>query len=185
MLHSTIWTPVLGWVAAIGAALGLAVAGPSETGLLGKLPSLSVKRLDQTPLALPQQLPSERTLAVVVFHEGQREEARAWIRGLRLEQEPAIAWLKLPVWNDPGDESRRRSIEQQLMQRHSSPAERARLVPIFTDRQAFARATGLAGTDHVSVLVIDRSGNVLAKAQGPFDQAKADALRATVLERNG
>jgi hypothetical protein len=164
--------------------VALAFASPNEVGLLGKLPPVSAKRLDQTPVSLPRELPSDRTLALVVFKREQREEALGWINGLHLRQEPPFAWLKLPVWNDPGDESGRRHIEAQLMERHPSPSDRARMVPLFTDTRAFVRAAGLDGTDHVSVLVVDRAGNVLAKAQGPYDEGKAQALRATLLAQN-
>jgi hypothetical protein len=184
MAMSTIWTPVLGWVAAAGAAVGLAVAAPHENWVLGKVPSVAAKRLDQTPMALPQELPSGRTLALVVFQGHQREEARSWIEGLQLHRDPSIAWLKMPVLNDPGDDKERRGIERRLLERHPSTAERARMVPLFTDRDAFVRATGLSGAEHASVLVLDREGNVLARAEGPFEQGKAQALRETLLAQN-
>jgi hypothetical protein len=177
----SIWTPVLGWaLAAVGAA-GLAVATPDEGSMLGKLPSLTAKRLDQTAIQLPDQLPSGRTLALVAFKGSQRGEVQSWIDGLRLHQEPRIAWLKLPVLNDPGDDKERRGIERRLLERHTTDADRARLVPLFTNRDAFVRAAGLADAEHASVLVLDRRGNVLARAQGPFHPHKAQALRETVL----
>ena len=181
---STMWTPVLGWVAAAGAAFGFAAGAPHEDWVLGKLPKLAAKRLDDTPLALPEQLPSHRTLAVVVFKGHQKEEARSWIEGLQLRREPGIAWLKMPVLPDPGDDKDRRSIERGLQERHAASDDRMRLVPLFTDREAFVRATGLSGTDHASVLVLDRRGNVLARAEGPFHPAKAQALRETLLARS-
>jgi len=147
---SPIFTPVMGWVAAAGAAFGLAVAAPHESGVLGKVPSILAKRLDHTPVQLPQEL-SGRTLALVVFQGHQREEAHSWIEGLQLHRDESIRWLKVPVHND---------------------------------RDAFVRATGLASADHASVLVLDRQGNVLARAQGPFDRDKAQALRETLLARN-
>jgi len=181
---STIFTPVLGWIAAAGAALGLAVAAPHENGVLGKVPRMVAERLDRTPLQLPQELPSGRTLALVVFDGHQREEARSWIDGLQLHSDRTIAWLKMPVLGDPGDEQQRRGILQRLLERHPGREERARLVPLFTDRAAFARATGLPGPDRASVLVLDREGNVLARAQGRFDPDKAQALRETLLASN-
>lgn len=172
----------MGWVGAIGAALALAIAAPSESGLLGRLPSFTAKRLhDQAPVVLPQQLPSARTLAVVVFRNAQQQEAQGWIDGLRLNQDPSIAWVRIPVLSDRNDETRRREKEAALLARYPAADDRARIMAIVADKEALVRATGLASTDHVSVLVLDRSGNVLAKAQGPYDPAKAQALRATVL----
>ncbi|TFZ08822.1 hypothetical protein [Ramlibacter humi] len=179
-----IWTPVLGWVAAVGAAVGLSLYAPHEAGVLGKVPTVSAKRLDQTQMVLPQQLPSGRTLALVVFNRSQREEVQSWIDGLGLQRDSSIVWVKLPVMNDPGDDKERRGIEQRLLERHPDQVDRARLVPLFTDREAFVRAAGLTNTDHASVLVIDRDGNVLARAEGPFDQKKGQALRETILAQN-
>jgi hypothetical protein len=182
-MASKIWTPLVGWVGAIGAAVALAFAAPNESGVLGKVPSLSAKRLDQTHVVFPQQLPSERTVAVVVFRREQREEAQSWIDGLGLHRGSDISWVRVPVWSikDPAE---REKIEQHLLKRYPEQADQARLLPVFTDREAFVRAAGLGSTDHVSVLVLDRDGNVLAKAQGPFDQNKAQAMRETVLAQS-
>lgn len=176
--------PVLGWVAAIGAAIGLAAFAPHERLVLGKVPPLAAKRLDQTHVSLPHGLPSERTLAVVVFKRSQREEAQSWVDGLRLHQDRDINWVRLGVVTDPGDEAKRREIEERLNQRHPGLADPYRSVRVFTDKEAFSRALGLGTADHASVVVIDREGNVLARAQGPFDADKAQALRKTLLAQN-
>jgi hypothetical protein len=182
MMAGTIWTPVLGWVAAIGAAFAFAFAAPSESGLLGKFPSFTAKRMhDQAPIALPQQLPSDRTLAIVVFKNAQQAEAQGWVDGLKLNQDPAISWIRIPVFSDRNDEAQRRTKEALLLARYPSDDERSRMMAVVTDKDAFVRTTGLTDTEHVSVLVLDRTGNVLAKAQGPYDEAKAQALRQTVL----
>jgi hypothetical protein len=183
-MTGTIWTPVLGWVAAIGAAFAFALAAPSESGLIGRFPSFTAKRMhDLAPVALPQQLPSERTLAIVVFSRTQQDEAQGWIDGLKLNQDRAISWVRIPVFSDRGDEAQRRTKEAMLLARYPTDDERSRVMAVVTDKDAFVRTAGLSDTQHVSVLVLDRNGNVLAKAQGPYDEARADALRATVLAR--
>lgn len=173
----TIWTPTLAWLG----ALMLALAAPNETNLLGRLPTLTAKRLDQQRMVLPHGLPAERTLALVAFQASQRDEIRSWIRGLRLDQDPSIAWFKMPVLSDPGSERARSEIESILLAGHARDIDRSRLVPVFTDRAAFIRAAGLTGTRHAWVLVLDREGKVLARAEGRFDQDKARALRETLL----
>ena len=177
----TIWTPTLAWLAAVTAALVLALAAPNESNFLGQLPKLSVKRLDQQRIVLPQELPAQRTLALVAFRSSHREEIRSWIQGLRLDQDDSIAWFKMPVLKDPGSERARSDIESILMARHPADIDRSRLVPVFTDRDAFMRATGLPGSEHAWVLVLDREGKVLARAEGRFDQDKAQALRETLM----
>jgi hypothetical protein len=177
----TIWIQVLAWLAAVTVALLLAFAAPNESTLMGRLPAMNAKRLNQQPIALPQGLPAGRTLALVSFTRGHRGEVETWIKGMQLRDSDAIAWLKMPVLDDPGSESARSDIENGMLARHSKEADRARLVPVFTDREAFMRAAGMSGPDHAWVLVIGRDGQVLARAEGEFNEEKGQALRETLL----
>ncbi|HEY8050187.1 MAG TPA: hypothetical protein VIE63_13510 [Ramlibacter sp.] len=183
-MKRTSWTPTFAWLAAAGVALGLAIASPDETNLMGRLPKFTAKRLDQQPLVLPSQLPAERSLALVAYTRHQRDEVQSWIRGMSLDANSAIPWFRLSVVNDPGSDTARSEVEQKLLARYPQQAERARLAPVFTNREAFARAAGVSGTEHAAVLVVDRDGHVLARAEGAFDEAKAQALRETLLARD-
>ena len=173
-------TPTLAWIAAISGALALAAAAPSETNVMGRLPSLTAKHLEQHRIE-PSPIPGGRTLALVAFDRTHRSEIRSWIDGLRLNQDSAIAWFKMPVLKDPGSERARSDIESRLQAGHGGAGPHARVVPIFTNPDDFIRAAGLSGKDHASVLVLNRDGRVLARAEGQFDEAKAQALRETLL----
>lgn len=176
-MRRTLWTPTLAWVAAAGGALVLAFASPSETTMMGRVPSPAAQRL-----GAPGQGSPDRVLAFVGFSRSQRPEINSWIRGLGLceEESAAIPWIKMPVLTDPGDEAARRAVEQRLVETHG-PRQSARLVPVFTDRDRFVREAGLSGREHASVLVLNRDGQVLAKAEGQFDADRATALRQTLL----
>lgn len=180
MMKRAILTPTFAWLAAASAAFALAFAAPDEVNVMGRLPTIATKRLDQQPIVLPGQLPARRSLALVAYTRHQREEVQSWIRGMALESEGAIPWFRLSVINDPGSDVARSVVEQKLLERHPRDTDRSRLVPVFTNREAFARAAGMSGTEHAAVLVVDRDGHVLARAEGPFDEAKAQALRETL-----
>lgn len=173
-MGQTLWTPTLAWLAAATGALVLAGVAPSETSMMGRLPSLAIQRLG------PPGLPSDRVLALVGFDRSHRGEINSWIEGLRLHHDRSIPWVKMPVLEDPGNEAARQAMEGRLRATHDLPAQR--LVPVFTDRDQFIRAAGLSGGDHASVLVLDRNGQVLARAEGQFDSARATAIRETLLE---
>ncbi|MRD46785.1 hypothetical protein GHT07_05830 [Caenimonas koreensis DSM 17982] len=173
----------MAWLAAVTAALALAFVGPSETVVMGQVPVITTKRLDQQHIVVPQGLTAERTLALVAYTRLQRPEIDSWIEGLRLNTDPTIPWVRMPVINDPGDDDKRLAIETSLLERHKTQPERARLVPVFTNREAFIRAAGISGSEHASVLVLNREGKVLARAEGHFDEDKAQALRETLLAR--
>ena len=178
----SIWIQVLAWLAAVTVALLLAFAAPNESALMGRLPAISAKRLNQHPVAFPQGLPAGRTLALVGFERGHRSEIESWITGLQLRENSAIAWLHMPVLDDPGSERARSDIESGIRERHSAEVDGARLVPVFTNRDAFMRATGLSGSDHAWVLVLGRDGQVLARVEGAYNEEKGQALRATLAQ---
>lgn len=177
----TIWINTLAWAGAVALALAMAFAAPSESSVMGRVPALSAKRLDQRAVALPADLPAGRTLALVAFKGRHSSEVDSWIKGLQLRPDSTISWLKMPVLNDPGNEPGRRAIEDKLRLRHPSDADRARLVPVFTDREAFMRSAGIASAEHAYVLVINRHGEVLARVQGMFEESKALALIETLM----
>ena len=51
-MKKTIWNPTLAWLAAVTAALLLAFVSPNESSLMGSLPMLTAKRLDQQQMIL-------------------------------------------------------------------------------------------------------------------------------------
>ncbi|MBA3773038.1 MAG: hypothetical protein H0X13_11275 [Ramlibacter sp.] len=181
IINRTIWTPTLAWLGAAVAALVLALAAPSESDVMGRLPEVTVKRLDQQRVVIPSGFTADRVLALVAYSKSHRADIQSWIQGLRLDQDSSIEWFKMPVLDDPGDEGARDALERRLLAQLPPDGDRSRLVPVFTDRQAFIRAAGLSGPEHVSVLVLNRDGKVLARAEGRFDEAKAQALRETLL----
>ncbi len=61
------------------------------------------------------------------------------------------------------------------------PAARARTVTAYTDVQNVVENLGLASTDTIAILVVERSGRILAREPGGFEQDKAERL-ATALE---
>ena len=175
---------VIAWLAAVTVALLLAVAAPNESALMGRMPTLNAKRLNQQPIALPAGLPAGRTLALVAFERGHRAEVESWIKGMELRENGPIEWLKIPVLDDPGSELARSDIEKRILSRHTALVDQSRLVPVFTNREAFIRAAGLTSSEHAWVLVIGRDGQVLARAEGEYSEEKGQALRETLLAQS-
>ncbi|MET0311629.1 MAG: hypothetical protein ABW051_06225 [Burkholderiaceae bacterium] len=168
------------WVAATGAALAMAVGAPTDNSVMGRVPHVQVTHL-QKPVLLSQALPADRTLAIVAFHKSHAPDVEAWIEGLQLRRSPGIAWVRMPVLADPGDAASRTMVESRLLARFQGHNDHARLLPVFTDRAAFVRSAGLESVEQVYAIVLNRQGEVLARAGGPFDEDKAQALRETLL----
>lgn len=171
---------VLAWLAAAGLAAALAVASPSESSVMGHMPAFVSQTLSRQPLVVPSEFPSDRTLALITFKREQRAQAESWIEGLNLKNDPSISWMRVTVLNDPGTEVGRSAAEARLRQQYSSESERAKLVPVFTDKADFARSVSLNGVGHSSAVVVNRQGEVLARVEGQFSAEKAQFLLETL-----
>ena len=168
------------WLAAVLTALALAVASPNDSRVMGQLPALNAQTLMREPIAVPEGLPSDRTLALVTFRAEHKAQAESWIQGLDLENDASIAWVRMPVLNDPGTLIGREAVENRLLQSYPAATERAKLVPVFTDRADFVRSANLNGVAQSYVLIVNRKGDVLARVEGKFDPDKAQILRETL-----
>lgn len=170
----------LAWVAAAGAGIGFAMWYPTEASVMGQLPAHSTQSLNRTPVSLPEGLPSDRTLALVTFHRDQRSQADSWIEGLNLKNDASISWVRIPVLGEPNTPNAKSDAETRLLGRYTADIERAKMLPMFVDKAAFARATGLNNTEQSYAVVFNRQGEVLARVEGPFDANKAQTLRETL-----
>ncbi len=171
---------LLAWLAAVGLALAMALASPNESSVMGHLPAFMSRNLMRQPVAIPSGLPSDRTLALITFNREHRAQAESWIEGLNLKNDSSIVWLRIPVLHDPGTPSGRNEAESRLLQRYPVDAERANMVPIFTDRANFVRSAGLNGIEQAYAVVVNRKGDVLARVEGKYDADKAQILRETL-----
>jgi hypothetical protein len=53
-------------------------------------------------------------------------------------------------------------------------------VPVFADIASSARTAGLADTRHAYAVVLNHQGEVLTSVAGPFDEGKAEVVRASL-----
>ena len=168
------------WLTAAGLALSLAFVSPTDALVMGRLPAFMSHMLAKRNVAVPDDLPAERTLALITFKRTQKEHADSWVEGLNLKNDTSIKWIRMPVVNDPGTPEGRDEIKNRLLGRYAGDEERANLLPVFVDRENFVRSAGLSGVDQAVVVVLNRQGEVLARVEGAYDETKAQTLRETL-----
>jgi hypothetical protein len=171
---------MMAWLAAAGAAFGLAVASPNESSVMGEISPFEARTPMNQNIALPQDLPSGRTLALITFSKAHHTQAESWIEGMNLRHDSSIAWVRIPVIEDPGTSDGRSAIETRLRTHYAGDDERVRLLPAFVDRLRFTRAAGLTNTGAGYAVVLNQRGEVLARAEGHYNVDKAQALRETL-----
>jgi carbon monoxide dehydrogenase subunit G len=145
------------------------------------LSALSGRSLDGRDYELPGDLTKPYNLLVVAFRREQQTVVDRWLPWLteRERGRADIAVYELPVL--PSTYSPVRwFIDGGMTRGIPDPAARARTITVYTDVQKVVENLGLAGTDTIAVLVVERSGRILACEHGGFEQEKAERL-ATAL----
>jgi carbon monoxide dehydrogenase subunit G len=146
----------------------------------GALSPLSGRSLAGRNYNLPEDLARPFNLLVVAFRREQQAVVDGWLPWLiELEHRPDVAVYELPVLPSPYGPVRR-FIDGGMSRGIPDPEARARTITVYTDVQKVVENLGLAGTDTIAVLVIERSGRVLAREQGRFEQEKAERLAAVL-----
>ena len=145
------------------------------------LSALSGRSLDGRSYGLPGDLTKPYNLLVVAFRREQQALVDRWLPWLiELEQRRGdVAVYELPVLSSVYGPVRW-FIDGGMTRGIPDPAARARTVTVYTDVQKVLENLGLAGTGTIAVLVVERSGRILACELGGFEQEKAERL-ATAL----
>lgn len=167
-MRLTLIAPAL---AAAALLAGAAQAAPAA--------GLHAANLNGVDIAIPAGLPGQKTLLLLGFRHEDQDALDAWRAGLGLTEEATgAAWLEIPVI--PVKSSLiQPMIQGGMRKRFATPALRAHVAPMFADPGPVAAGFGVDPAQPAAV-VVDRSGQVLARAAGPYDGAKAAPLLAAL-----
>ncbi len=151
---------------------------PSQPRMLSPLPG---RALDGTEYALPGDLAKQHNFLVVAFRREQQRVVDQWLPGLiEIEQRRSdVAVYELPVLAS-GYGPARWFIDGGMTRGTPDAAARARTITVYTDVRKVVDNLGLAGTDTIAVLIVERSGRILASEAGGFDEQKAARLAASL-----
>ena len=149
-----------------------------------RLPPLSGRSLDGRHHHLPDDLREQHTFIITAFRREQQalvDEWLPWLVDLE-ERRPDVAVYELPVLSSAYSPARW-FIDGGMARGVGTDAARARTITVYTDVAQAVRELGLAGTDTIGVLLVDRSGRIRAREHGGFDDEKTMRLTAA-LERS-
>lgn len=153
-------------------------ADPRTLAGVAGFPRVRGRSLLGIELALPRDLPAERTLVVVAFRQWQQGRVDRWIaRAIAAGLPPTIrhapgrlpvAVVELPVlstrWRPV-----RRLIDGGMTAGIGDPDVLARTITVYTNVAVFQAALAIPGGDDVHALVVRPDGTVLAHASGEPD----------------
>lgn len=135
-------------------------------------PAVTVSDLNGQDHVLTAEWRGHGGVVIMGFAHDAREGMDRWVEALGLNETDAD-WIELPVIGDV-NAMVRPMIRSGMRTRYASTARRAHVAPVF-DNTAALRTN--SGTD-IEVLVIDASGEVLARAEGEATPANIATIRA-------
>lgn len=142
---------------------------------IGQMQVIQAETLSYRKVVLPQDLPGEKTLALIAFARNQKPSIETWVQGLNLRstKEP---WVELPIV-DMNNTKKRFFINEGMRRGVSSESMRDKIITLYTDRAPFLKSMGLPfKTSTIYVVIVTRSGQVLASVEGDYTVEKAELL---------
>ncbi len=165
-------------------ALLVICAGAAPALADPRFPEVSGDNLEGETLSLPGDLAGEVNLLLIAFKRDQQDDIDTWQQvGEELESRvPGFRFYELPVMSQ-GIRVMRGVIEGGMRSGIEDPADRARTIPLFTDKPALREASGIETEESIQLLLVDREGRVLWHGEGPYAEATGAALAAAIAAR--
>jgi hypothetical protein len=146
-----------------------------------QFPSVTGANLQRKRLALPQDLKGELNLLLIAFQQWQQTQVDTWIPFARQLEEThsGVRYYELPTIRRLNALART-FINEGMRAGIPDPVARERTITLYLDKNAFREAIQLPGEDDIYVLLLNRQGRVLWRAEGAFTPEKGESLAAAV-----
>lgn len=153
----------------------------SNSTTTAAFPPLSAFNLAKAKLNLPSDFAAQLNLLLISFQPEQQTEIETWMPVAQALQHTNFdfRWYRMPVSASENfvfrwwDNSSMRSDE-------TDPESYPWIVPLYVDITSFRRSLRIPTTHAISVLLVNRQGQVIWRAQGPMSPAERSSLIAAV-----
>ncbi len=172
------------WIASVGFVL-MAAHAMGQSGAPPTFPKSSGRNLNGRTLSLPDDFAGRANLVFIAFEMRQQQEVDTWMSfatGMR-QAHPGLAVYELPTIGR-GYGLIRGFIDSGMRSGIPDNETRASTVTLYLDVGAFARALGIESTRTITVLLVKPSGEILARASGPFSTAASAPLVSALQAMN-
>jgi hypothetical protein len=149
-----------------------------------RFPSVTGSNLLRTRVNLPEDFEGELNLVFVAFQQWQQGQVDTWIPFARQSEltHPQLRYYELPTIQRLNPLART-FINEGMRAGIPDPTARERTITLYVDKNAFRRALQLPREDDIYILLVDRQGQVLWRAEGVFGPEKAKSLTELLEER--
>jgi hypothetical protein len=144
-----------------------------------QFPVVTGSNLHRKKVNLPQGFQGELNLVLIAFQQSQQTQVDTWLPFARQLEETrsGLRYYELPTIQRLNALART-FVNEGMRAGIPDPVSRERTITLYLDKDAFRQALKLPHEDDIYVLLLDRRGNVLWRAEGAFSQDKGDSLMA-------
>lgn len=141
-------------------------------------PQVQGRNLLDEEFTLPGDLPGERRLLLIPFHQWQQREVDTWLARLPelAEADPGLRYFEIPTLST-GWKLMRWMIDGGMKSGIADPEARARTITVYVDRSRFLDEAGIPDHDHITVVLLDPAGRIVWRARGAVDEDVWAGLR--------
>jgi hypothetical protein len=165
---------------AVSIVTAVSAAGPAsdQDDSAGRFPQLKASNLEKRSMNLPEDFEGSRNLLLVAFQREQQAQVDTWLREMnRFEKiDPGFRYYELPTIQKP-NRLLRWIIDSGMRRGIPDPKARARTITLYVDKAPFLKALGITDETRIYCFLVDRTGRVLWRTDGVFDESKALSLR--------
>ncbi len=145
-------------------------------------PSLTFSNLNGQEVAMPGGLAGERAnLVLVAFVQEQQKDVDTWLKPLPAIQQayPGFHYYELPTIKRVNGMVRY-MIARGMRGGIPDKGQRGRTITLHVDKEPFKKSLGITSESTIYAFLIDKSGKVLWRQEGLFNEAKGKSLEAAL-----
>jgi hypothetical protein len=140
-------------------------------------PTVSGFNLNREEFIFPQDLAGELNILFVPFLQRQQSIVNTWIPFAQETEAvyPSVIYYELPTIDEMPSLSRM-FVNEGMRAGIPDETARERTVTLYIDTSEFMEVTDIPGKDEVHILLVNRSGDILWRTTGRFDETKGETL---------
>lgn len=149
-----------------------------DTTSLGNFPPLKSETLEKQVVQLPQDFQGERNLLFIAFERKQQKDIDTWLAQMKRYEDldKGFRYYEIPTI-DKMNRFTRWFINTGMRNGIPDKKARERTITLYIDKEPFKRSLQIPDEKKIYGMVVDRSGNVLWRATGGYDEAKGKSLQ--------
>jgi len=130
---------------------------------------------------LPDDFEGELNIVLIAFQQWHQKLVDTWIPAAeQLEAEfRGVKYYELPTIHSMSFISKT-FINEGMRAGIPNPKSRQRTITLYLDKEPFRQSLGITSEDTITILLVDKDGEVLWRSEGAYEPEKGKALQEAI-----